>query len=170
MKGHPRAAFCQQAPDSSRVALAVAALVPLSSHARAVLASCWAPYAATEPTVLQMWHSAVTQRQSPDQQAVRVSGVPGHQWRLRTQHASAALAPLCWLGPWRTATNPAVPPADAALAPLSGYLRAALAAAENAEAEAEHHQLPHLAISSPNKVFRSLHGALLLYLPFGQLL
>ncbi len=29
----------------------------------------------------------------------------------------------------------------------------------------EHHQLPQLAIRSPNKVASRLHGALLLYLP-----
>ena len=40
----------------------------------------------------------------------------------------------------------------AALAPLSGYLRAALAAAEDAESEAAHHQLPQLAVSQPNRV------------------
>ena len=29
----------------------------------------------------------------------------------------------------------------------------------------DHHQLPQLAVSGPNKVISTLHGALLLYLP-----
>ena len=100
---------------------------------------------------------------------IGIQRLAGHQGRLITQRAAAALALLSiCLRPWSSATNTGCAYADAALAPLSGYMRAALAAAENAEAEVEHHQLPQLAISSPNKVISRLHGALLLYLPSSQ--